>query len=199
MIYHLNLNTQDVDILSISETYKICLLISKRIFQFLKEFMETLLIPENYNLRKCQRLINRNVDILNRKPMSNLKRSGEALLIQVHNISCVVLNKGQDLGYINLTSDQSSFQNIGPIALIKIMAAVNHATLTSLNRRLPSTARLRQVNDEIHQGVDLVTNLLCETISLIPNISNYSVNTETTVSTIIIEVEREFVPCICIE
>ena len=193
MIYYLNLSTQGMDIMSISETYSLCLMMTKYVFMSLKEFIDMRIIPENKQTDWCRQIVNRNIDILSKTSPNIATYNNEPVLLKVHSVSCVIINQEQDLACLRLKLNLPDAMRVGPITLIKLMAEINHAALISLNKRLPHNDKLRQTNSEIQYSVEIITDHLCKGISMIPDNTEYPANVHTNFSTIILEVEREFV------
>ena len=194
-ILHLNLNTRSLDALSPSETYCLCLMITRQVFVFLKKFLNSMNVPDNYQTNWCQYIVDKNVDILSaaKAPINVAKFCDEPVLLKIHSCSCVILNPGRDLTCFKIGSNDSDLLRTGPITLIKLMVEISHKALLSLNRRLPHNDNLRQINIQIQHSMEIITSHLCRAILLIPDEKEYPANIHTHFSTIILEVEREFV------
>jgi hypothetical protein len=134
-MFYLDLNSEEIDQLSIYEICLTCSAVCKHILTYLEEIVVIYKPIEQFYFGKCQRFIYKYIDIINRIPPDKSEISVKDDDMRIYDINCMVMNQQMSVSFVKVTPSLLSFQMAGSITLIKLINAIVQSALISLSKR----------------------------------------------------------------
>jgi hypothetical protein len=134
-LHSINLRTTTLDFLSIEELCELFVIISRHILFFIGEglfnnhYLEDTYISETY-----QKTLLCFEELCELQPFVN----ADSPTIKVHGFTYISMKEGSFLPPVQLSPNQPSFLDLGPVAFAKLFMAVVNSLMRSLNNKIPT-------------------------------------------------------------
>jgi hypothetical protein len=178
LMFHINLNSDEIDQLSIYETCIVCSALCEHILTHLKEIVMVYKPIEQFYFSKCQRFIFKYIDIIKRVTPDKKEISDKTTNIKIYDINCMVMNQRMRVSLVKVSPDLLSFQLAGSATLIKLINVVLQSALVSLSKRKTFSLHyglLERCSQKMHE----ITRYMLTVFSLTPNCGKHLTLEET--------------------
>jgi hypothetical protein len=194
--FNLNLSNDDIDILSIYDTTRTCMMVSDHVLRHISESLRKYpsINDEQLNeLNVCRQEVRNNLDSLSRTvPQTPGLKEAEVIFVNFHEITANYGDSVRRVFTVHMELSHDCFQSIGLVALVKLLAAFSRATLFSIARKLPHSFHLMK------EGTCLaMTNIMLDkiqhSIESLPDSRNYPIKPEIQLFNIRLKIERRII------
>jgi hypothetical protein len=118
---------------------------------------------------------------------------GEIIHVKFHEITANYGDSIQKVFTVRMEPNQECFQLIGPIATVKILAALSRAVLFSIARKLPHSFHVTKIG-ACAGMMNIMLDNLQRAVDVLPNNRDYLVKPETQLYNIKLKIERRIIP-----